>query len=53
MITIKKGTNIRTWDQTGSKDAEFRIFLEKPKAQFDVAKINESIKDTGITTLLV
>ncbi len=51
VVTIKSWTRIRSWDRTGSKDAEFSIFLEKAPLKFDLSQITKELKDTGITVV--
>jgi hypothetical protein len=49
MMTLKKGTTIRTWTKTSSKDVEFNISLEKAPEKLDISKITEKLNGTGIT----
>lgn len=49
VVTIAANTQIKSWDRTSNKDAEFSIFLEKAPLKLDIKKITEAIKDTGFT----
>ena len=49
IVTIKSGTQIRTWDSTGTKDAEFSIFLAEAPVKIDITQFTDVLSGTGIT----